>query len=124
MHAGREPVDASAALTAALRELFHDKTQAAIAAELSERGLRTDQTKVSAWTRGRQPSLDQLSIIEEWAGKPKGWVLARAGYVDLPGIDAIETTPADGRGSLQEQIDALAERVARLERRRSAAERG
>ena len=113
-----------AALTAVLRELFSSKTQTTIATELTELGLKADQTKVSAWTRGRQPTLDQLAVIERWAGKPRGWVLARAGYASMPGVDAIEAPAAQSAdmvtiaaqlAALQASISSLAERVERLE---------
>ena len=107
----------SLALTDVLRELFSDKTQASIAAELTDLGLRADQTKISAWVRGRQPSLDQIALIERWAGKPKGWVLARAGYVNLPDVEPLERSPMAATGDLAHRVDDLAARLERVERR-------
>ena len=108
------------ALTDVLRDLFADKTQAAIAAELTEFGLRADQTKVSAGVRGRQPSLDQIALIEQWAGKPRGWVLARAGYVTLPDVEPVERLPVSATSELAQRVDDLAMRLERIERRLEA----
>ena len=102
-----------------LRELFATKTQATIAQELTDLGLRADQTKVSAWTRGRHPNLDQIVIIERWAGKPLGWVLARAGYASFPGVDAIPAVD----DSFETRLSELAEHVAKLEARITKLER-
>jgi hypothetical protein len=105
------------ALTDVLRDLFADKTQAAIAAELTDFGLKADQTKVSAWVRGRQPSLDQIALIEQWAGKPRGWVLARAGYVDLPDVEPLDRASVVVVPDLAARVDDLSVRLERVERR-------
>jgi ADP-ribose pyrophosphatase YjhB (NUDIX family) len=75
------------AIAEALRELLAaEPTQASVAARLTDHGLPTDQTKVSAWLRGRVPNVEQLATIEDVFGKPRGWVLSRAGYVDAAGL--------------------------------------
>lgn len=101
-------------INAALRELFAHKTQKTIAAELTAMGLAAEQTKVSAWTRDRQPTLEQISMIEQWAGKPQGWVLARAGYVTLADVEPIGARPASPTND--DLIVALEARLVKLER--------
>ena len=102
-------------ITAVLRELFAHKTQTVIASELTLLGLTVDQTKVSAWMRSRQPSLDEVAVIERWAGKPRGWVLARAGYVDM--ADVVAVTRLDVGPSAEQQaqvVELLSQNVTRL----------
>jgi len=102
-------------ITAVLRELFAHKTQTVIASELTLLGLTVDQTKVSAWMRSRQPSLDEVAVIERWAGKPRGWVLARAGYVDM--ADVVAVTRLDVGPSAEQQaqvVELLSQNVTQL----------
>ena len=98
-------------INAVLRELFSHETQVNIAAQLTALGLPCEQTKVSAWKRSRVPTLDQLTVIERWAGKPHGWILARAGY-GAPVGDAEPISQPDGETATPD----LADRVASLER--------
>ena len=99
--------------TEALREVFSHKTQTVIAAELSALGLPCDQTKVSAWMRGRVPTIEQLAIIEDWAGLPRGWVLARSGYGNIPGVKPVSSSGAS-LDQLRARVAELTERVERL----------
>lgn len=68
----------------ALRSARGDATQAAIA-----QAIGVDQPSVSRWERGEaSPSLDQIAAYEEAAGRPRGYVLVAAGYVDdVPSVE-------------------------------------
>jgi transcriptional regulator with XRE-family HTH domain len=71
------------ALHEAIREAYEGQfTQA----QLADR-LGIDQTWVSRLSNGRWgasggPTPDLLARIEEAAGRPRGWILIQAGYVD------------------------------------------
>lgn len=91
------------AIAAALRELFHGETQAAVAQRLTDGGMNAvSQTTVSAWRRNRVPSLDQMRQIEGIYEKPLGWILQRAGFVDaaaLLDVEAIDGGDGDAKRS-------------------------
>lgn len=77
----------------ALRELFGDVTQSSVAEKLTACGMPTEQTKVSAWLRGRVPDIEQMNTIEECYGKPRGWIYARSGFVDHRALVEVGVTP-------------------------------
>jgi transcriptional regulator with XRE-family HTH domain len=57
----------------------------------------TDQPTVSRWESGEQwPSFEQVNRIEEFLGKPRGFLFIAAGYVDLPTstLEQIRSDPA------------------------------
>lgn len=70
----------------ALRELFGAATQVEIADRLTKCGMATDQTKVSAWLRGRVPNIEQLNAIEDCYRQPHGTILAMAGFIDVAAL--------------------------------------
>lgn len=104
--AGDEQENGPVDISLALRDLFGKSTQSEIAARLRARGLVVDQTKVSRWLRGTLPDLADLAVMEAEFGQRKGWVLARAGVVDLPDVE-----------SLSQPVEAVAPQwlVARLD---------
>lgn len=59
-------------------------TQKALAKALF--GNESRQSTISRWERGlaERPTLEEINAIEEVTGKPRGWILVRAGYVELP----------------------------------------
>lgn len=75
---------AAVKISEALREVFGHATQADIAARLTAGGMPTDQTKVSAWLRGRVPNIEQMNAIETCYGVPHGIILTLAGFIDIP----------------------------------------
>jgi len=78
-------------------------TQLALAAYLSENGVKVAQTTVSQWFRGGEgePSRPQLLVIEELLGLPAGTLSSRLGWVPVGSeIDDIEAAIlADSRFS-------------------------
>lgn len=45
----------------------------------------TDQPTISKWERGVvRPSIENLILIEERTGRPRGFIFVAAGLVDLP----------------------------------------
>lgn len=72
------------------------RNQAEVAAALSAAGVPGgDQPTVSKWERDEQrPSLEQIAAVEEACGRPRGFVLIAAGFVELPAslIDTIEAS--------------------------------
>jgi hypothetical protein len=92
-------------ITKALNELWPRGrfSQQEIADKLTAAGLPTDQTKVSAWLRYRVPEPDQLAAIEDAYEIPRGWLLYRAGFIDLPGL----TKAVEDVGDRTEILDAL-----------------
>lgn len=82
-------------IAVALREMFGDVPQRETAARITEYGLLTDQTTVSAWLRGRVPNLEQMEGLERCFERPLGWVYFRAGFVDVaPLVEYITQTDA------------------------------
>lgn len=87
-------------------------------AQLAER-MGVDQTTISRLANGRWgeaggPTPDLLAKIEEAAGRPRGWILVQAGYVQAPGSlrEAIELDPGlskKAREMLLTLHDAVAE---------------
>lgn len=73
----------SVPLHEAIREAF--EAVGLTQTQLAER-LGVDQTWVSKLARGkwagRGPTPDMLARIEEASGRPRGWILIRAGYID------------------------------------------
>lgn len=68
-------------------------TQLALAAYLSENGVKVAQTTVSQWYRGGEgePSRPQLLLIEELLGVPTGTLSSRLGWIPVgTEIDDIE----------------------------------
>ena len=111
-----------------LAELFAGETQAATTARLAA-GRMGDvyQAKVSAWLRGRRPSLEQLAAIERIYGQPRGWILWRAGFVDAVSLAPLATdeeytldddAPAvevdDALAQLRAEVDGLREDIRAL----------
>lgn len=76
-----------------LKELWQGRTGAELSAFLGAAGMNVDQTKVSGWKRDRAPSLEQMAEIEQAHGLPRGWILWRAGYIDVEALVAIGDTP-------------------------------
>lgn len=73
----------------ALIDIFGNAIQKDVAQRLTEFGLPTDQTKVSAWLRGRVPTIEQMNAIEDCYGLPHGKILADAGFIDVDGLTAL-----------------------------------
>jgi transcriptional regulator with XRE-family HTH domain len=47
--------------------------------------IGTHQSRVSAWVGGKnRPSLETIAAIEDATGRPRGWILERAGFVAMP----------------------------------------
>lgn len=76
-----------------LRLVFGASTQEEIATRLSAFGLQTDQTKVSAWMRGRVPNLEQMNAIEACYELPRGTILVMAGFVDVSAFRKVRPMP-------------------------------
>ena len=74
-------------------ELWVGRTANDIVKFLQAAGMAVDAMKVGAWKRDRVPSLDQMSQIEHAHGLPRGWILWRAGYIDVEALVAIGDTP-------------------------------
>lgn len=69
-------------------ELWKGQTGVAVTAFLVGAGVNgVYQVKVSAWMRDREPSLETLAQIEAAYGLPQGWILWRAGYVDITALE-------------------------------------
>lgn len=99
------------AMAQALSDLFAGRTQAEIAAHLSAAGFPIEQTKVSRWVRGAtEPRLDEVAAVEQAMGRPRGWLLARAGYAELPGVEPV-TPPAAAHAAVHADTDR---RIAKL----------
>lgn len=113
-------------------------TQEAAAERLQECGMaKVKQPLISRWVRGVQRlTLEQMNQIEECLGKPRGWILARAGYVDVIGLvlspDVVAEHNADEYqralrqvvGALEELVGETAPPPPRAERRAAPAKRG
>ena len=95
----------------ALSDLFAGRTQTEVTRLLAEDGFKVDQTKVSRWLRGTEPRLTELALIEHAFDKPKGWILARAGFADMPGVEPISSPAGAAAGE-----PSLAAEVAQLRR--------
>jgi transcriptional regulator with XRE-family HTH domain len=83
--------DADVSLGAAIRTARGRTTQQQLA-EL----LGTDQTRVSKWeNNAHRPSLEEIAAIEAALGRPLGYILIRAGLVELPRSleDSIDVDP-------------------------------
>lgn len=64
--------------------------------DLAER-LGVDQTAISRWARGaNRPQLEELAAIEEACGRPRGYILRLAGFVDEI-VDVESAVAADPR---------------------------
>ena len=74
-------------------ELWTGRTANDIVKFLQTAGMSVDAVKVGAWKRDRVPSLDNLAEIEQAHGLPRGWILWRAGYIDVEALVAIGDTP-------------------------------
>jgi transcriptional regulator with XRE-family HTH domain len=66
--------------------------------ELADR-LGMSLSGVNSWAAGsRAPSLDDIARLEVECGRPRGWILSRAGYavsaVDIETEQAIQSDPA------------------------------
>ena len=47
--------------------------------------IGTRQPRISAWVGGKnRPSLETIAAIEDATGRPRGWILERAGFVAMP----------------------------------------
>lgn len=75
------------------RELWAGMTGRETSEFLRTMGVDADQMKVGAWKRDRIPSLEQLAQIEAAHELPRGWILWRAGGVDLQGLTACDGKP-------------------------------
>lgn len=109
--------DEGVTLAHALRDLFGALPQTEIAARLTEGGHPVDQTKVSRWLRGEtEPSLDEIAIVENIFGKPKGWVLTRAGFTAVAGVEpltelGVQPVTRSEFNQLRRQMNALTGRL-------------
>jgi hypothetical protein len=101
-----------------LAELFVGETQAQVTSRLVDGGMvAVQQPKVSAWLRGRRPSLEQLAEIERIYGQPRGWILWRAGFIDAEALASLDydgpldepASPADidEVAQLRAEVDGL-----------------
>lgn len=101
-----------------LRDIFHPATQTEVAEVLRQAGMKTQQTMVSTWYRGRVPSDEQLAIIEDTYGYPRGWVLYRAGMIDpieiLKRVVA-ETIVSVSAAKVRRELDRFRELLEELE---------
>jgi hypothetical protein len=86
----------------------------AIAAAIGDRSqteladvLNVGQSNISKWMRGiTRPSLEDIARLEETCGRPRGFILRAAGYVDCPGaVSTAEAIEADPR------LDDLGRRI-------------
>lgn len=51
--------------------------------EALAKAVGVDQTTISRWMRGEtRPTLERLATLEEAAGRPRGFVLRAAGFID------------------------------------------
>lgn len=72
--------DAGVTLGAAIRTARGRVTQQ----ELANR-LDISQSRISKWEQNtHRPSLEEIRNVEDVLSRPRGFVLIRAGYVDLP----------------------------------------
>jgi len=70
-------------------ELWKGQGGTEVSAFLTAAGVSgAHQAKVSVWRKDREPSLDALAQIEAAHGLPQGWILWRAGYVDIAALEA------------------------------------
>jgi len=70
-------------------ELWKGQGGTEVSAFLTAAGVSgAHQAKVSVWRKDREPSLDALAQIEAAHGLPQGWILWRAGYVNIAAIEA------------------------------------
>jgi len=70
-------------------ELWKGQGGTEVSAVLTTAGIAgAHQSKVSLWRKDREPSLDMLAQIESAYGVPRGWVLWRAGYIDIDALQA------------------------------------
>lgn len=115
--AGRRPEDSrlSDAFRAAYETAGLSQTQIADALD------GVDQPAVSKWARGeRPPPLWVLPAIDELCGKPRGYVLRLAGYVD--DVDVADLLAADK--SLDPDGRGMVVRLYRMLQEDAAASRG
>jgi transcriptional regulator with XRE-family HTH domain len=73
-------------------------SQVELARRLQERGwVRVDQSTVSKWVRGvSMPPLEVLPDVDAACGRPRGYVLRLAGYVeDVDPTDVVAAIDAD-----------------------------
>lgn len=103
----------------AIREAFAGKGLTQV--QLAQR-MGVDQTTVSRlangkWGEAGGPAPDVLAKIEDAAGRPRGWILVRAGYLSevLSVREAVEMDPRlsdDARRMILTLYDAVAEKGA------------
>jgi hypothetical protein len=101
----------------ALKQLWVDGgIQKDVAKRLADHGLVADQPKVSKWERGTiTPNLEQIVAMEDVFGRPHGWVLMQAGFVDADAlVKRRRDDGVDHAAPFEELRFAYAE-VARLE---------
>jgi transcriptional regulator with XRE-family HTH domain len=110
----------------AIKEAFMG--QGLTQAQLAER-LGVDQTTVSRLANGRWgdqggPAPEVLARIEEAAGRPRGWILIQAGYVDgvRTPLEAFEVDPALTDGARRTLRDFYQGVVKSLEHARSGSD--
>ena len=73
------------------------KARAATKQEVVAEALGVDQPTVSRWESDKtRPSLEQINAFEKAVGRPKGFCLIAAGYVEVPKTarEAIEADPS------------------------------
>jgi hypothetical protein len=81
--------------------------------------------KIGAWKRDRVPSLEQMAQIEAAHQLPHGWVLWRAGYIDLAGIAEMgELPPAKPDEVVLPSLMQMAHDIKELRDRVSTLEQG
>ncbi len=72
------------------------RARASTKQEVVATALGVDQPTVSRWESDKtRPTLEQISAFEEAVGRPKGFCLIAAGYVEMPTTarEAIEADP-------------------------------
>lgn len=98
-------------------ELWKGQGGTEVSAFLTSAGITgAHQSKISLWRKDREPSLDTLAQIEAAHGLPQGWILWRAGYVDIAALEAHgDTEPAPVAAStLSTRLAALEQSLAQL----------
>lgn len=114
------------AIGGAVKTIIGDDTQAQAAARITAAGLPIDQPSLSKILRGKRPlNMEQAHIVEAAYGKPRGWIYARAGLIDVERLAAVlsELEP-DRTRSAPARTSTLAASNAALRRAAKRAPRG
>lgn len=93
-------------------------TQEGIAAAMSARGLVTDQSQVSRWEKGTWvPSFEQLAILEDCLHLPRGYVLARLGFITATDVEKAIAADSKLSDALRQELLDAYRTALRLSRR-------